>query len=1052
MKSLLISQKSIVVLLAAIVCVFTLHDHSEAQTEITGPWLWMIAPTETGRGGADSTDVDSLAVASGGAVTEADVATNGATEGDIVGNYGWTLGVLNENGDISRTLYDIGMTENRYLDDFSSYALITLVSETDQTGVTMHTGSDDSIKVWLNGENVFTNATNRGRSRWQDNFQVNLKKGDNLLLVKVSQRASGWGMYVGIDADVTLKVPTRLGIPVETPDDDEVNVPGEITGPWLWMIAPTETGRGGADSTDVDSLAIASGGAVTEADVAANGATEGDIVGNYAWTLGTIRGAPINYAGEIDNVTDVLKRIGWTDSGVLDHSSYALITLESAMAHDNVTMSVGSDDSIKVWLNGEEVYKNPIDRGSGGYQDTFSVNLKQGENLLLVKVSQGWGNWTMFVGIDADVTQKVPARLSTPTVPVETPIGQYIYWADVGGTDKIQRSNLDGSDVQELISDLERPTGIALDMSGGKIYWTETDKSRVFNIIKRANLDGTNIETLLTGEEAVKEGIVLDTIEGKMYWVEWNESDHNGNKIQRANLDGTHVEDLVTLPLYADVDHGGLPGPRDIALDLSQGKMYWTNCGEGKIQRSNLDGTNIEDLVTGLGCPYHIDLNFSENKMYWTHWKSGKIQRADFNGTNLEDIVVGLGLPTGIALDMLNSKIYWADRRYDMIQRSNLDGTNIEDVVTGLEGPFGIALSIPMETTVPIKEEIPYVDATVSLSPAPSESPRVGEQLMLNLNVAGGENITGYQATVQFDETALRYVSSDNADYLLPDTYTATPIVKGNTVTIAATSLAGETNGDGILATLTFDVISEEVSTVTLTEVLFSDSEGMLTRPHLEPAELIITPKPALPAWDVNEDGHVNILDMVLVGQNIGGPIAAVPRADVNGDGSINILDLVLVAGHFGESTNVAAPDSVVKLEGVDPALVEKWLELAQLENDGSLMFQQGIANLERLLASLIPRETALLANYPNPFNPETWMPYQLAKSAEVSVYIYAADGKLVRTLTLGHQAAGVYHNRIRAAYWDGKNGAGESVASGVYFYTFTAGDFTATRKMLILK
>ncbi len=97
-------------------------------------------------------------------------------------------------------------------------------------------------------------------------------------------------------------------------------------------------------------------------------------------------------------------------------------------------------------------------------------------------------------------------------------------------------------------------------------------------------------------------------------------------------------------------------------------------------------------------------------------------------------------------------------------------------------------------------------------------------------------------------------------------------------------------------------------------------------------------------------------------------------------------------------------------------------------------------------------RENALLANFPNPFNPETWIPYQLAKSADVSISIHAIDGKLVRALDLGHQPAGVYQTRSRAAYWDGKNAFGEPVASGVYFYTLTAGDFTATRKMLIRK
>ena len=98
------------------------------------------------------------------------------------------------------------------------------------------------------------------------------------------------------------------------------------------------------------------------------------------------------------------------------------------------------------------------------------------------------------------------------------------------------------------------------------------------------------------------------------------------------------------------------------------------------------------------------------------------------------------------------------------------------------------------------------------------------------------------------------------------------------------------------------------------------------------------------------------------------------------------------------------------------------------------------------------PSETTLLPNYPNPFNPETWIPYQLLSPADVTVHIYTVSGDLVRRLSLGHRAAGMYHSRNRAAYWDGRNGLGELVASGVYFYTLTAGDFTATRKMLIRK
>ncbi len=104
------------------------------------------------------------------------------------------------------------------------------------------------------------------------------------------------------------------------------------------------------------------------------------------------------------------------------------------------------------------------------------------------------------------------------------------------------------------------------------------------------------------------------------------------------------------------------------------------------------------------------------------------------------------------------------------------------------------------------------------------------------------------------------------------------------------------------------------------------------------------------------------------------------------------------------------------------------------------------------LHVSLLPERTGLLPNYPNPFNPETWIPYQLANPADVALTIYDIQGRVVRDLDLGHQHAGTYHSRARAAYWDGRNAVGEAVASGVYFYTLKAGDFTATRKMLIRK
>ncbi len=184
------------------------------SNNIQGPWLWMIAPTKQNQGGKDSTHIDSLAVVSENTINEETISKYGANKGDTVGAYKWTLGRLSSNGKINMMLVKRGMTENTDLNDFTSYALTTLVSKTDQPDVMMRVGSDDSIKVWLNGEVVFSNAVNRVYKKNSDVFPVNLKKGDNLLLVKVSERDGPWCMHVGVDAEVfpVYRVPTTTPV------------------------------------------------------------------------------------------------------------------------------------------------------------------------------------------------------------------------------------------------------------------------------------------------------------------------------------------------------------------------------------------------------------------------------------------------------------------------------------------------------------------------------------------------------------------------------------------------------------------------------------------------------------------------------------------------------------------------------------------------------------------------------------------------------------------------------------------------------------------------
>ena len=198
-----------------------------------------------------------------------------------------------------------------------------------------------------------------------------------------------------------------------------------------------------------------------------------------------------------------------------------------------------------------------------------------------------------------------------------------------------------------------------------------------------------------------------------------------------------------------------------------------------------------------------------------------------------------------------------------------------------------------------------------------------------------------------------------------------------------------------------------------------------------------------------NDDGVVNIADLVEVAQNFGQ--VGENNADINGDGIVNVVDLILVAVALGEVPGAPAAHAHV-LSMLTVEEVSQWLIEAKRLQTEDPIYLRGILMLEQLLTILNPKETVLLANYPNPFNPETWIPYQLAGAADVSLTLYDINGHAVRTLDLGYQHAGVYQSRSRAAYWDGKNELGESVASGLYFYTLTAGDFTATRKMLIRK
>ncbi len=368
----------------------------------------------------------------------------------------------------------------------------------------------------------------------------------------------------------------------------------------------------------------------------------------------------------------------------------------------------------------------------------------------------------------------------------------------------------------------------------------------------------------------------------------------------------------------------------------------------------------------------------------------------------------------------------------------------------------------------------PGTEYTVSMGVgyAFSQTPiHTGDTFTLDILAENVFDMAGWQFDIAFDPNTLEAVNVTEGDFLKMGG--STTFFQGGSIDNAAGKITGlnaarlsaqGATGTGSLLQVNFKAKLGGETRVELQNFQFGSVTGDII--PAGPHEITITVEGRLATGDVNRDGRVTILDLILVSQQLGKRVPAGSPVDVNGDGVVTILDLIFVSGQIGSTTAPAAPPLSPPLVptmsltpspaggkgGVNPAMIEAWIVQARLEDDGSLAFKEGIENLEKLLASLIPEETALLGNYPNPFNPETWISYQLVTPADVTLTIYDMNGGVVRRLAVGYQPAGIYQSRSRAAYWDGRNQLDEPVASGLYFYTLTAGEFTATRRMLILK
>ena len=285
---------------------------------------------------------------------------------------------------------------------------------------------------------------------------------------------------------------------------------------------------------------------------------------------------------------------------------------------------------------------------------------------------------TSNIGCERD---GLPTATTIGAIPQKPSTLTGIYWVRARN---IYRANADGTEVENIYSDVHGGArSIALDVAAVKIYWTGSHRG--VGKIRRADLVGTNEEDILT-DLGEPRALALDVAGGKIYW---GESGDDG-KIRRATLQGTRVKNIVI---------GMRRAPKDIALDVAGGKIYW--CTDGSISRANLDGINVQVII--ITHVEAIDLDLAGGKIYWTDGREdGKILRANLNGTDIEDILTELKSPRALALDVAGGKIYWAEKDTPgiggptKIRRGNLDGTNVEDIIIQHRlgaVPYSIALA-----------------------------------------------------------------------------------------------------------------------------------------------------------------------------------------------------------------------------------------------------------------------------------------------------------------------------------------------------------------------
>ena len=443
----------------------------------------------------------------------------------------------------------------------------------------------------------------------------------------------------------------------------------------------------------------------------------------------------------------------------------------------------------------------------------------------------------------------------------------------------------------------------------------------------------------------------------------------------------------------------------DNALNIAVGggKVYWTEkTGEsgGTINSANLNGTGVTELASIFATPIGIAVDTDASKLYWTN-SAGRIQSANLDGSRITNELQNLESPMDIALAGGNA--YWTQG--GNVRFVNLKGQKVvRNVSTGTDAAGSLAIG---GGKVYWTEKTGESGGTVNSA---------------NLNGTGATQLASILA-------APIGIAVDTARSKLYWTNSRGRIQSAN---LDGSKIQNVVDGLGSPGEI---VLSNSIAAPT-TATTPTDTTSTTTASN---------------KYDVNGDGSVDSkdVDVILLAVSAGVTTA---KYDVNGDGKVDVSDVMAVNGNLDKGAAGAPTLLGTQFSALEISRLQEQIDLLIATGDRSPAAMRTLVYLQQLIVMARPEKTQLLANYPNPFNPETWIPYELATDTNVKITIYNTQGVVIRTLEFGHQSAGYYVGRDRAAYWDGRNAFGEQVASGLYFYQLETDEMSSMRKMVILK